>query len=97
VPPFQQLDLKNLASQASDVGSIPIARSRSLDDSIALTRLSRCKHPTKWSVLDACWTLPKPIGRYERILLAPRSNGRNLGLGMPRNNAPQRLRFEEKP
>ena len=33
------------ASQASDVGSIPIARSISLDDSIALTRLSRWKHP----------------------------------------------------
>jgi|SRR5580700_131031 hypothetical protein len=30
-----------LASQASDVGSIPIARSISLDDSIALMRLSR--------------------------------------------------------
>jgi hypothetical protein len=29
------------ASQASDVGSIPIARSITLDDSIALTRLSR--------------------------------------------------------
>jgi hypothetical protein len=29
-----------LASQASDVGSIPIARSISLDDSVALTRLS---------------------------------------------------------
>ena len=28
------------ASQASDVGSIPIARSINLDDSIALTRLS---------------------------------------------------------
>ena len=30
-----------LASQASDVGSIPIARSISLDDSIAFMRLSR--------------------------------------------------------
>jgi hypothetical protein len=29
------------ASQASDVGSIPIARSRTLDDSIAFMRLSR--------------------------------------------------------
>jgi len=29
------------ASQASDVGSIPIARSISLDDSVAFMRLSR--------------------------------------------------------
>jgi len=32
------------ASQGSDVGSIPIARSISLDDSIAFMRLSRWKY-----------------------------------------------------
>jgi hypothetical protein len=33
--------IRNTVSQASDVGSIPIARSISLDDSIAFMRLSR--------------------------------------------------------
>jgi len=50
------------ASQASDVGSIPIARSRSLDDSITLTRLSYRNSPRKWAILV--------IDRYEVVAVS---------------------------
>ena len=45
------------ASQASDVGSIPIARSITSDDSNGLTWLSRLNPAYKWSVLDRSWTV----------------------------------------
>jgi hypothetical protein len=52
-----------LASQASDVGSIPIARSINPDESISLTRLSCSNSAQKWTVLDGSWTEVCPIGR----------------------------------
>jgi hypothetical protein len=51
------------ASQASDVGSIPIARSRNPDDSTTLTRLGGWKTLRKLRVLDGRWTEAVPIGR----------------------------------
>src|SRR5260370_42641226 len=51
------------ASQASDVGSIPIARSRNPDDSVDLTRLSSLNSTKKRCVLDGSWTVPDSIGR----------------------------------
>jgi len=44
-------------SQASNVGSIPIARSISHDDSTGLTRLTYPKIGQKRIVLDPTWTL----------------------------------------
>jgi hypothetical protein len=49
-------------SQASDVGSIPIARSINPDDSIAFTRTSCWKPALKWPVLDRRWPEVVPIG-----------------------------------
>src|SRR6266700_6436470 len=46
-------------SQPREVGSIPIARSRTHDDPIGLTRLSYLNPPRKWTVLDPKWT---PVG-----------------------------------
>src|SRR6266566_8397185 len=43
-------------SQPREVGSIPIARSRTHDDPIGLTRLSYLNPPRKWTVLDPQWT-----------------------------------------
>jgi hypothetical protein len=40
------------ASQASDVGSIPIARSRFLDDSVVLTPLTTLSRAIKQGVFD---------------------------------------------
>jgi hypothetical protein len=40
----------------ANVGSIPIARSINLDDSVDFTRLSYSKQALKWQVLDASWT-----------------------------------------
>jgi len=54
--------LLNPASQASDVGSIPIARSITSDDSNGLTWLSRPNPAQKWSVLDRSWTELRSIG-----------------------------------
>ena len=51
-----------LASQASDVGSIPIARSITSDDSNGLTWLSRPNPAQKWSVLDRSWNELWSIG-----------------------------------
>src|SRR5260370_30441160 len=51
------------ASQASDVGSIPIARSINPDDSVDLTRLSSLNSTKKRCVLDGSWTVPDSIGR----------------------------------
>src|SRR5580704_4318928 len=55
------------ASQASDVGSIPIARSRNPDDSTTLTRLGAWKSPKRLRVLDGRWTEAISIGRSSRI------------------------------
>jgi hypothetical protein len=44
------------ASQASDVGSIPIARSITHDDSIVLTPLTPLKRPIKPGVLVPSWS-----------------------------------------
>jgi len=44
------------ASQASDVGSIPIARSITHDDSIGLTHLNYPNPGRKWPFLDPKWT-----------------------------------------
>src|SRR5712664_708568 len=43
-------------SQTSDVGSIPIARSITHDDSIGLTHLKLLNLAKKWPVLDPKWT-----------------------------------------
>src|SRR5216683_4601694 len=51
------------ASQASDVGSIPIARSINHDDSIDLTRLSYLNSIKKRRILDGSWTVLDSIGR----------------------------------
>src|SRR5271170_864376 len=61
------------ASQASDVGSIPIARSINLDDSIALTRPSRLKYPIKHLFLDASWTLRFQLDAEARLPFPARS------------------------
>src|SRR6266404_2612267 len=51
------------ASQASDVGSIPIARSINPDDSVDLTRLSSLNSIKTRPVLDGGWTVLDSIGR----------------------------------
>jgi hypothetical protein len=59
-------------SQASDVGSIPIARSINPDDSVDLTRLSSLNWTKNRLVLDGSWTVLKSIGRgYFAIELEP--------------------------
>ena len=59
-------------SQASDVGSIPIARSINSDDSVDLTRLSPLNSTKKRRVLDGSWTVLKSIGGgYFAIELEP--------------------------
>jgi hypothetical protein len=50
-------------SQASDVGSIPIARSINPDDSVDLTRLSYLNTARNYPILDGSWTVLKSIGR----------------------------------
>jgi len=45
-----------IASQASDVGSIPIARSITHDDSIVLTPLAPLKRPIKQRFLVPRWS-----------------------------------------
>jgi hypothetical protein len=50
-------------SQASEVGSIPIARSINPDDSVDLTRLSYLNSTKKRLVLDGSWTVIDSIGR----------------------------------
>jgi len=50
------------ASQASDVGSIPIARSINSDDSVDLTRLKHWKTALKWPVLVGSWREVRSIG-----------------------------------
>jgi hypothetical protein len=50
------------ASQASDVGSIPIARSINHDDSTGLTRLTYLYSARKWTVLDPSWPPVVAIG-----------------------------------
>src|SRR5215467_900267 len=50
------------ASQASDVGSIPIARSITHDVPIGLTRLTYPNSHEKCTVLDPKWTPVSPIG-----------------------------------
>jgi hypothetical protein len=42
-------------SQASDVGSIPIARSMTHDDPIGITRPAKLYSAEKWTVLDPSW------------------------------------------
>ncbi len=54
--------IRGTASQTSDVGSIPIARSIIPDDSIAFTRTSCWKPALKWPVLDRRWPEAVPIG-----------------------------------
>jgi hypothetical protein len=54
---------RRTASQASDMGSIPIARSITPDDSTALTRLGAWKSPKRLQVLDGGWTVLDSIGR----------------------------------
>src|SRR5467141_1305661 len=51
------------ASQASDVGSIPIARSMNPDDSVDLTRLSYLNSIKKRRILDGSWTVLDSIRR----------------------------------
>ncbi len=58
-------------TQASDMGSIPIARSITHDDSIVLTPLNQLNTATKFGVLVPCWSqewigpnVPQPeVGR----------------------------------
>src|SRR5262245_42866354 len=50
------------ASQASDVGSIPIARSINPDDSVDLARLSSLNSTKKQLVLDGSVTVIESIG-----------------------------------
>ncbi len=45
-----------MASQVSDVGSIPMARSITHHDSIGLTHLKLLHLAKKWPVLDPNWT-----------------------------------------
>ena len=54
------------ASQASDVGSIPIARSITHDDSIGLTHLNYLNLAEKWPFLDPKWTPVESIGPWSR-------------------------------
>jgi hypothetical protein len=54
----------HVASQASDVGSIPIARSKNPDETIGLARLSYRNFPQKSPVLDARWTPASSFGRF---------------------------------
>jgi hypothetical protein len=56
------------SSQASDVGSIPIARSINPDDSVALTRLSSLNWTKNRLVLDGSWTVLDSIGRSIQAL-----------------------------
>src|ERR1700730_10435641 len=59
------------ASQASDVGSIPIARSINPDDSIVLTPLTYQNPPEKRPVLDCSWTELDAIGPKHFGALGP--------------------------
>src|SRR6267378_4834985 len=62
-------------SQTSDVGSIPIARSITHDDSIGLTHLKLLNLAKKWPVLDPKWTPVGSIGpQFSKKLV-----GQNLG------------------
>jgi hypothetical protein len=66
------------ASQVSDVGSIPIARSINPDDSVDLTRLSYLNSSKNRLVLDGSWTALMSIGRkYFAIPLA--TGGSSIG------------------
>jgi hypothetical protein len=47
------------SSQASDVGSIPIARS--INDSIGLAHLNYLNLAKKWPFLDPKWTIDGPL------------------------------------
>jgi len=49
------------ASQVSDVGSIPIARSINHDDSIVLTPLTPLKRPIKQGFLVPRWSQPNEL------------------------------------
>src|SRR6266568_587529 len=60
-------------SQPREVGSIPIARSRTHDDPIGLTRLSYLNPPRKWTVLDPKWT---PVGSIGPQRFAGRGGAR---------------------
>jgi len=62
-----------VGSQASDVGSIPIARSINPDDSVDLTRLSSLISTINWPVLDGVWTELNSIGRsvFTEVLYFP--------------------------
>jgi len=55
--------IEDSSSQASDVGSIPIARSINPDDSVDLTRLSYLNATKESLVLDGSWTVHRAIGR----------------------------------
>src|SRR5260370_17178796 len=54
------------ASQSSEVGSIPIARSINPDDSVDLTRLSPLNSARNRPILDGSWTVLRSIGRSLR-------------------------------
>src|SRR6266478_2324162 len=56
------LNSKQQFSQASDVGSIPIARSITHDDSIGLAHLNCRNLAEKWPFLDPKWTPVDSIG-----------------------------------
>src|ERR1700681_1805568 len=59
------------SSQASDVGSIPIARSINPDDSVDLTRLSSLNWTKNRLALDGSWTVLDSIGRsIQRVYFA---------------------------
>src|SRR6266404_1513344 len=71
------------AFQASDVGSIPIARSINPDDSVDLTRLSSLNSSKKRCVLDGTGQLDgrfddRPIDRYRPKRTVFCSNSGNL-------------------
>jgi len=51
-------------SRVSDVGSIPIARSITHDDSIGLTHLNYLNLAKKWPFLDLKWTTAEAIGPW---------------------------------
>src|SRR6266513_2861252 len=78
-----------LASKVSDVGSIPIARSISLDDSVAFMRLSRLKTPLARN--GRFWT---PDGRRRHQLDAGISGNATsmIGLCQEGKSSPDALR-----
>src|SRR5205814_1596384 len=62
-------------AQCSDVGSIPIARSITHDDSIGLAHLNCLNLAEKWPFLDPSWTPAGSIGPQRFVEQGGQSGG----------------------